>query len=201
MPRGGGEPRPLPPTPKPKPRPLPPTPKPKPRPLPKPPTSRRSLSDSELEERDLDEESLLQRAFDDEGAFWVRSDPGRPRPPPPPPPPPHPRPRPPRPVGPRPMPRGVEGLSDSELEERDFDEEAFWTRDVMPRGGGEPRPLPPTPKPKPRPLPPTPKPKPKPRPLPKPPTSRRSLSEVEELLAREFEEELFARAMEIDELD
>ncbi|TFY50988.1 hypothetical protein EVJ58_g10798 [Rhodofomes roseus] len=92
-------------------------------------------------------------------------------------------------------------LSDSEFEERDFDEDSlfersfddediFWTRDVMPRG--PPRPLPPTPqpKPKPRPLP--------PRPLPKPP---RSLDELEELLAREFEDELFARSMEIDELD
>ncbi|KAH9919525.1 uncharacterized protein B0H18DRAFT_1213783 [Fomitopsis serialis] len=138
MPRG--PPRPLPPTPKPAPRPLPPTPKPKPRPLPKPPKRRSTWSDSELEERDFDEESLFERSFDDEDVFWVR--------------------------------------------------------DVMPRG--PPRPLPPTPKPAPRPLPPTPK--PKPRPLPKPPR-RRSLSEEEELLAREFEEELFARAMEIDELD
>ncbi|KAH9919530.1 uncharacterized protein B0H18DRAFT_1106609 [Fomitopsis serialis] len=71
MPRGGG-PRPLPATPKPKPRPLPPTPKPKSRPLPRPPTSRRSLSDAELEERGFDEECLFQRSFDNEEAFWAR---------------------------------------------------------------------------------------------------------------------------------
>ncbi|KAH9835054.1 uncharacterized protein C8Q71DRAFT_724984 [Rhodofomes roseus] len=147
--------------------------------------------------RAADDESLYERSLADD--FWARD--VMPRGPPRPlPPTPQPKPKP-RPLPPRPLPKPPRSLSDSEFEERDFDEDSlfersfddediFWTRDVMPRG--PPRPLPPTPqpKPKPRPLP--------PRPLPKPP---RSLDELEELLAREFEDELFARSMEIDELD
>jgi len=86
-------------TPHPLPKP-PPHPYPTPPPRPKPPQRGRSLSDYELEERDLDEESLFERSFDDEGSFWVRDmvprGPYRPFP--------QPLPKPPRPV-PRPQPR------------------------------------------------------------------------------------------------
>ncbi|KAH9930358.1 uncharacterized protein B0H18DRAFT_953255 [Fomitopsis serialis] len=113
------------------------------------------------------------------------------------------------------LPRAAEGVYERDLED------SFWARDVMPRGGGwlhrgphrvgPKHTLPPgSPKPILR-LPPVPhhppgSPKPILRPLPPPhhgppfPPVHRP-SEVRELLAREFEEELFARAIYNDELD